>query len=671
MHTDREPLLARVASCLVVLIAIAIPGGLAGEDVPGQRGDDTVIARSMKDIKALSARAALPAFLCGRVDIPKGAVFVAKSEAMRTGIDGTLRTYLLYASPTKFFYLVALGDAPLLIAGPECAAWFDSDLSEYVVAKRADAGPSFAVIPQAITRKPDGVAGVNVNLVPLLEWTEGTPSMMARIGGKESYLLATHGQLRGQDKTAFIWVDAGKAMAIACRGHHDGPNGLDLTLQMGLVAEQDVPVIPVVSEKRLEELRVAIRAARPESRWPLTEGPLVTMPAPTHAKLVQMASQSNLREYLGCFSLVLRPIPADPAMLTVRRGDVNQLKELLRQDPSILKTRYSAGQTLLDAAATAGELGIVKTLAAAGVDIGKRADGEWTPLHSACVGGYAELVDYLLGQGASVAAKSQDGDTPLHVAQMSGNLGVMEVLLKRGADANAVRSDGSTPIFAPVSTGNAETVKYLLAHGAKADIVTKGGATPLHVAAGKGSAEIAAMLIAAGGDPRAQMKTGASPLHLAAMAGHVPVAKLLIDKGAPVDARGAKGWTPLMDAARFGNVEVVMFLLDAKADSNATTDDGFTALHQASFGGHADVAARLIGRGAKVDARDAHGQTPLHIAAYCGMIGVVKCLLASGADVKAVTDTGITAQKLAAERGHDDIARLLAEPAKGRSGEDR
>jgi ankyrin repeat protein len=186
---------------------------------------------------------------------------------------------------------------------------------------------------------------------------------------------------------------------------------------------------------------------------------------------------------------------------------------------------------------------------------------------------------------------------------------------------------------------------------------------------------------------------GCTPLHVAAITGHKEVAELLLAKGAKVNTKGDRGNTPLHWAAQQGYAEIVALLLTQGADINSTDDGDWTPLHSAANQGHRDVAEILLAHGADVNAR-AHispkprlvavpmsdevkselqaeaqadakaqeerlGERPLHLAAEKGHNDVVKLLLEHKAEVDAKTESGETPLYLAAEKGHKDVAELL------------
>ena len=224
----------------------------------------------------------------------------------------------------------------------------------------------------------------------------------------------------------------------------------------------------------------------------------------------------------------------------------------------------------------------------------------------------------------------------LHKAAEKGNLAKVERLIAKGADVNAKD--------------------------------TKFGATPLHWVAKKGHTAVAELLIAKGADVNAKLETGHTPLYSAAFHGYTAIAELLIANGADVNAKLKTGYTPLHPAATLGYKAVVELLIANGADVNAKGGPSRTPLHGAARTGQLAIAELLIAKGSDVNAKDRiTGGTPLHYAAAFGHTPVAELLIAGGADVNSKDKDGKTPLRLATDKGHKDLAKLLGQHAADRS----
>ncbi len=129
----------------------------------------------------------------------------------------------------------------------------------------------------------------------------------------------------------------------------------------------------------------------------------------------------------------------------------------------------------------------------------------------------------------------------------------------------------------------------------------------------------------------------------------------------------ANAWSPdrgnpLHFASFFAQPEAARLLLDRGAEPNAVAG-GFghvQPLHSATAGRSAEIVAMLLEAGADPNARQDGGFTPIHAAAQNGDPQMTEDLLARGADPTLTTDDGRSAADFAREKGHDELAALLA-----------
>ena len=258
--------------------------------------------------------------------------------------------------------------------------------------------------------------------------------------------------------------------------------------------------------------------------------------------------------------------------------------------------------------------------------------------------------------------------TPLGLAAERGDVPEVNRLIREGADPDAPGPLGNRPLHYAAYEGHGRVVELLLA-GGRGDPNSRNntGVTPTHNAASRGHLECLASLISAGADVNAVDVDAVSPLHLATERRAI---EALLRAGADPNARRRDGRTPLHEAAERGDGWATEAILSAGSNPNAReTVRGRAPIHATSDW---RCARALAAAGADLEAvADGDGFTPLQCAAAEGRAEVVSQLLEAGADPRARTPGGLggvvrgkSAADLAAEFGHPDVVRLLAD-AKG------
>eukprot|EP00471_Norrisiella_sphaerica_P002789 CAMPEP_0184493370 /NCGR_PEP_ID=MMETSP0113_2-20130426/25809_1 /TAXON_ID=91329 /ORGANISM="Norrisiella sphaerica, Strain BC52" /LENGTH=1250 /DNA_ID=CAMNT_0026878603 /DNA_START=206 /DNA_END=3955 /DNA_ORIENTATION=- len=131
-----------------------------------------------------------------------------------------------------------------------------------------------------------------------------------------------------------------------------------------------------------------------------------------------------------------------------------------------------------------------------------------------------------------------------------------------------------------------------------------------------------------------------------------------------IDVNGTDryGITALMHAARGGHASIVKMLLkEFKADIRAKDKLGRTAIIHSAYGGDYSTVRRLIKSKADVNIRTPGGDNPLILASEYNHVHVVKLFLRNASTNALIRDSdGKSAFFVANERGHDEVARILA-----------
>ena len=278
-----------------------------------------------------------------------------------------------------------------------------------------------------------------------------------------------------------------------------------------------------------------------------------------------------------------------------------------------------------------------------------------TPLIYAAASGQLSVVESLIAQGVDIQAQDRDGWTPLMYATAANNGMVVDTLLELGADVEAIkvqkisypkRSRTRTALMRESSAGHIGMVKRLLHMDAVVDVVDGDGRTALM---------------------------------LAAMEGHTAIVIALLKNGAEINKKDQDGWTPLMSAALGGYTDTVQELINQGADVKARNDSGWTALMGAVFRGHSDTAQRLLELDADINdvvlkkipvsingpslstARSLNPpKTLLILAVEEGHLDTVEVLLDAGMNVMTKDDNGGALLNAAEVRGHSAIVEVLS-----------
>ncbi|GEM_PF-1634381 len=371
-------------------------------------------------------------------------------------------------------------------------------------------------------------------------------------------------------------------------------------------------------------------------------------------------------------------------MALINEGDIEKLKESIKNNAAFVNTRDRC---------------------------------QATPLHYAAKNANKEVVALLLNNKADVNAKDKSGYTPLHYAAEAAASpkarDVVELLVKNRADVNAQTTRQKTYVVCPEDedrppsemqnnpppeppdnllpppspppppSGKKRTAKRPPLPPLTPPPMPQlppppppqldlppteefgGGDTPLHLAAiYSENAGIIEILLANKANPNARNKNGEAPLYSLTFndAGGT-IAAALLARGADVNTKDAKGKTALHGASDRSHPELVKVLLDNKADVNARDNDGNTPLHLPGTLEEAEAVTKLLlAHGADVQTKNSSVSTPLHAAVRMRNVNIVKLLLAQGANVNAGLIDGRTPLHLAAEQGIEEgvmIAKLL------------
>jgi len=264
-------------------------------------------------------------------------------------------------------------------------------------------------------------------------------------------------------------------------------------------------------------------------------------------------------------------------------GDADALRELLKNDASLVRERTAEGSTGLHLAV--GHPDAVRLLIEHGGDPNVRDVGDnASPLHFAAANGYLESVRILLDAGADVHGTGDlhKGDV-IGWAAHEGNEAVINLLLERGARHH---------IFSAVALGDLDLVERLVGENPECLLRRRSrfenGQTPLHAAfappdglAGKPNYAMLELLIELGADLEGKDDKGRTPLSVAMLRGDREAMRLLKAAGAeepqPPDGNEATFPKEMAATARSVKKTVPMFSVrDMRATVRWYESIGFT-----------------------------------------------------------------------------------------------
>jgi len=297
-----------------------------------------------------------------------------------------------------------------------------------------------------------------------------------------------------------------------------------------------------------------------------------------------------------------------------KTGDIEQLKRILSENPSLVNSPDKDQMTPLHHAVDAGKLEAASLLIKMSADVNAVNFKKETPLHMAAYKGNADAVKLLLKHGADPTRREMRDRIPLYLACNWGNdLETVRLLIDAGSDVNDKNSRGEIVLISTLFYGKKEIIDLLIDRGAIIPDDKGILRRVLYVTASNGMERPFNIAVKKSEKQNMEWWTGI-PIHACARGGSVPIAKALLDKGADFIQKDRYGIEPLHIAAEHGRTEFVEFLLSKGAQIDSPSRMGKTALHFALDKGHDELAAFLVSKGAS----QAPPQFPVLKGGYLG-----------------------------------------------------
>jgi ankyrin repeat protein len=172
------------------------------------------------------------------------------------------------------------------------------------------------------------------------------------------------------------------------------------------------------------------------------------------------------------------------------RGNVEEVRESVTQNPDLLNQRWKGGLTALHYASSHGQPEVAEALINAGADLEALCKHHWTPVTAAVDRRRHRVLKILLDAGADPEASY------LHRAARIDDVAAAKLLVSHGVDVDAPHPgmQSATALHIASRKGHMGMVEFLIDNGANLHAETTQGETPLSMAEARGHGEVVAIL---------------------------------------------------------------------------------------------------------------------------------------------------------------------------------
>jgi uncharacterized protein len=205
----------------------------------------------------------------------------------------------------------------------------------------------------------------------------------------------------------------------------------------------------------------------------------------------------------------------------IKAGKVDEVRELIQQQPSLKSARDAGGASAMLVAAYNMKPDVVNAL----IELGAPVD----IFEASVLGKVDRIQEILKSNPARVTEYAPDGFTPVALASFFGQPAAVKALIAAGADVNAHARNGLkvAALHAAVAGRNMEVIKAVLAAGADTNAQQQAGFRPMHEAGGNANRALAELLLAHGADPSLPSDEGKNAIDYARDKGHAEFADWL------------------------------------------------------------------------------------------------------------------------------------------------
>ena len=278
-------------------------------------------------------------------------------------------------------------------------------------------------------------------------------------------------------------------------------------------------------------------------------------------------------------------------LLTTNFSTNFELYQLLLGNGAEIDAKNKLGQTPLQTAVLANNIGFIRSIISAGANIEHEDSAGNTAIHLAVIENFIEIVEFLARNNANINIANNSGDLPIHSASLTASADMIGILVRFGADLTIRNNSGRSPIHLAVYSQNLQTAKALIDNGADVEIRDSNNNTALHYVAYAGiTTELLTDNSSDQSSSDAENQPGQANDQALDLSDVEIMIELLLESGATINALDNEGNTPLHSATLIGHIETIESLLLAGADQTITNNSGQTPLQLAEKFGRTEVA---------------------------------------------------------------------------------